>query len=80
MDATATAEQELNLMLDEGVNAAIEEQDDATFVLRIRLEDASCADCLVPDDTLLAITRDALERGGATVNSLTVEHAGIQGG
>lgn len=75
MDATASAEQELNLMLDEGVNATIEEGAAEAFVLRIRLDDASCADCLVPDDTLLAITRDALERGGATVGSLTVEHA-----
>ena len=79
MDATTSAEQQLNLMLDEGVHAAIEERAGDAFVLRIRLEDASCADCLVPDDTLIAITRDALEQGGATVDSLTVEHAGVQG-
>ncbi len=76
MNATNAAGQELNLMLDEGVYASIDEQDAGAFVLRIRLEDASCADCLVPDDTLVAITRDALERGGATVGSLTVEHVG----
>lgn len=77
MEATETAAQELNLMLDEGVHASIEEQADDAFVLRIRLDDASCEDCLVPDDTLTAIARDALERGGATVSSLTVEHAGV---
>jgi hypothetical protein len=80
MNPTASAERELNLMLDEGVHAAIEEQTGEAFVLRIRLDDASCADCLVPDDTLIAITRDALERGGAKVNSLTVEHAGVEAG
>jgi hypothetical protein len=79
MDATSSAEQELNLMLDEGVHAAVEERAAQAFVLRIRLDDASCADCLVPDETLLAITRDALERGGATVSELTVEHAGVAG-
>jgi hypothetical protein len=80
MDPTSSAEQELNLMLDDGVHAAIEEQAADAFVLRIRLDDASCADCLVPDDTLLAITRDALERSGASVGSLTVEHAGVEAG
>jgi hypothetical protein len=79
MDATTSAEEQLNVMLDEGVHAAIEERTDDAYVLRIRLDDASCEDCLVPDETLIAITRDALERGGATVRSLTVEHAGVQG-
>lgn len=78
MDATESAEQQLNLMLDEGVHAAIEEQASQAFILRIRLDDTSCADCLVPDNTLVAITRDALEQGGVTVSSVTVEHAGVQ--
>ena len=77
MNVVTAVEQELNLMLDDGVNAALREEQ-GSHVLEIRLDDVSCVDCLVPDETLTAITRDALERNGAAVEDLRIEHLGIQ--
>lgn len=75
MAAVDDAARELNAMLDEGVNVELQERDDREFLLRVVLDDASCADCLVPDGTLALIATDALERRGVAVSAVTIEHA-----
>lgn len=75
MAATAEALDELNAMLDDGVRVEVTDDVDGDFRLRVVLEDASCADCLVPDETLGAIATDALTRRGVTVRSVVIEHA-----
>lgn len=75
MGATDEAVQELNAMLDEGVHVEFADAEGGEFLLRVVLDDAGCADCLVPDETLQAIAKDALERRGVTVSTLAIEHA-----
>ena len=65
MAATDEALVELNAMMDEGIRLELDEQTAGTYRLVVHLEDASCADCLVPDATLQAIAVDALQRRGA---------------
>jgi hypothetical protein len=72
MTAQQQAAQELNAMLDEGVTVDLVDVDGGTYELRLVLDDAACADCLVPDPTLIAIATDALERHGETVRSMSV--------
>lgn len=77
MAATDEAVQELNTMLDEGVHVELAEAGGSDFLLRVVLDDAGCEDCLVPDETLRAIARDALERRGVSVGELQIEHAPV---
>lgn len=72
MNAQLEAEQELNAMLDEGVTVDLVDVDSGTYELRLVLDAAACADCLVPDPTLVAIATDALERRGESVRSMSV--------
>lgn len=75
MSTTDEAVAELNAMLDEGVNLEVIGEDAGAFTFRVVLDDAGCADCLVPDDTLRMIAQDALTRRGATVRSIAIQHA-----
>lgn len=75
MAAVDEATQELNTMLDDGVNVELSERVPREFLVRVVLDDASCADCLVPDTTLSMIATDALERRGVAVSAVTIEHA-----
>lgn len=68
----AEAADELTAMLDEGVSVEIADVDPGVYELRLSFDDAACADCLVPEPTLIAIATDALERRGASVSSMTV--------
>ena len=70
--ARAEAEQELTAMLDEGVSVEIADVQTGVYELRLSFDDAACADCLVPEPTLIAIATDALERRGAPVSAMTV--------
>lgn len=72
MTVQREAEQELNAMLDEGVTVELVDVDGGMYELRLVLDDAACADCLVPDPTLISIATDALERRGETVRSMSV--------
>ena len=72
MSAKTEAEQELNGMLDEGVTVQLVGAEDGVYELRLAMDDAACAECLVPDPTLVAIATDALERRGVTVSSMSV--------
>ena len=72
MSAEREAEQELNAMLDEGVTVDIVDLESGTYELRLVMDGSACADCLVPDPTLIAIATDALQRRGATVSSMSV--------
>jgi hypothetical protein len=72
MSTQAEAEQELNAMLDEGVSVRLVDLDEGIYELRLAMEDAACADCLVPDPTLIAIATDALQRRGTPVSSISV--------
>lgn len=72
MTAQREAEQELNAMLDQGVTVDLVDVDSGTYELRLVLDQSACADCLVPDPTLISIATDALERRGATVRSMSV--------
>lgn len=72
MTAQREAEQELNQMLDEGVTVNLVDVDSGTYELRLVLDEAACADCLVPDPTLIAIATDALQRRGEAVSSMSV--------
>jgi hypothetical protein len=76
-DATLTAarseaEAELTGMLDDGVSVELAAVDPGVYELRLAFDDAACADCLVPEPTLIAIATDALERRGASVSAMTV--------
>jgi hypothetical protein len=72
MSARTEAEQELNGMLDEGVTVQVVGAEDGVYELRLAMDDAACAECLVPDPTLVAIATDALERRGVAVSSMSV--------
>jgi len=72
MSAKTEAEQELNGMLDEGVTVQLVGAEDGVYELRLAMDAAACAECLVPDPTLVAIATDALERRGVTVSSMSV--------
>lgn len=72
MTAHREAEQELNAMLDEGVTVELVDLDSGTYELRLLLDESACADCLVPDPTLVSIATDALQRRGETVRSMSV--------
>jgi hypothetical protein len=72
MSAKTEAEQELNQMLDEGVTVELVDVDPGVFELRLSMDDAACADCLVPDPTLVSIATDALQRRGESVSAMTV--------
>jgi len=72
MSAEREAEQELNAMLDEGVTVDIVDLERGAYELRLVLDESACADCLVPDPTLISIATDALQRRGATVSSMAV--------
>ena len=76
MSAATEAAQELNAMLDEGVSIALVDTADHVYELQLRFEDAACAECLVPDPTLVAIATDALERRGVPVEAMTVVRPG----
>lgn len=77
MNPTDEAVEELNTMLDEGVTVTLSDVQDGAFLLRVVLDDAGCADCLVPDDTLRMIATDALQRRGVEVTTLSIEHAPV---
>lgn len=77
MKPTEEAVDELNTMLDEGVTVEITDEEAGAYRLRVVLDDADCADCLVPDDTLRMIAADALRRRGVEVSSLDIEHAPV---
>jgi len=70
------AEAELSAMLDEGVTVRLDDGADGAYTLRLQVDEAACAECLVPDETLAAIAADALQRRGADVASVSVQHAG----
>lgn len=70
--AKAEAEQELTAMLDDGVSVEIASMETGVYELRLAFADSACADCLVPESTLVAIATDALERRGAPVATMTV--------
>ncbi|SDN56495.1 hypothetical protein [Geodermatophilus sp. DSM 45219] len=72
MSAQAEAEQELNAMLDEGVTAQLVDVDAGVYELRLAMDESACADCLVPDPTLVSIATDALQRRGVPVASMSV--------
>ena len=72
MTAQREAEQELNAMLDEGVTVNLVDVDRGAYELRLVMDESACADCLVPDPTLIAIATDALQRRGETVSSMSV--------
>ncbi|TFV64751.1 hypothetical protein E4P41_00480 [Geodermatophilus sp. DF01-2] len=77
-DATATAArteaaEELTAMLDDGVSVEIADVEAGVYELRLSFADSACADCLVPEPTLIAIATDALERRGAPVTTMTVQ-------
>jgi hypothetical protein len=72
MTAQREAEQELDAMLDEGVTVQLVDVDSGTYELRLVLDASACADCLVPDPTLISIATDALARRGETVRSMSV--------
>jgi len=72
MSTQTEAEQELNEMLDEGVSVRLVDVDEGVYELRLAMDDAACADCLVPDVTLVAIATDALQRRGTPVSSMSV--------
>lgn len=72
MSAMTEAEQELNSMLGEGVTIRLVAVDDGVYELRLAIDDAGCAECLVPDPMLASIATDALQRGGAPVSSVSV--------
>jgi hypothetical protein len=72
MTARQEAEQELNAMLDEGVTVDLVDVAGGAYELRLVLDESACADCLVPDPTLISIATDALQRRGATVSSMSV--------
>jgi hypothetical protein len=72
MSTTTEAEQELSTMLDEGVTVALVDLGAGTYELRLAVDEAVCAECLVPDPTLVSIATDALERRGAPVSSMSV--------
>jgi hypothetical protein len=72
MTAQREAEQELDAMLDEGVTVQLVDVDSGTYELRLVLDQSACADCLVPDPTLISIATDALTRRGETVRSMSV--------
>jgi hypothetical protein len=72
MTAHREAEQELDAMLDEGVTVELVDLDSGTYELRLLLDESACADCLVPDPTLVSIATEALQRRGETVRSMSV--------
>ncbi len=72
MSAEREAEQELNAMLDEGVTVDIVDLERGAYELRLVMDASACADCLVPDPTLISIATDALQRRGTTVSSMSV--------
>lgn len=72
MTAQREAEQELNEMLDEGVTVDLVDLDSGVYELRLVMDESACADCLVPDPTLIAIATEALQRRGGAVTSMTV--------
>jgi hypothetical protein len=74
MSAGTEAEKELNGMLDDGVTVRLVDVEDGVYELRLAMEDAACADCLVPDSTLVSIATDALQRRGVSVSSMSVLH------
>lgn len=76
MSSTDDAIGELNAMLDDGVRLEVVDDAGGDFVLRVVLDDAGCADCLVPDETLRSIAADALRRRGTAVSSVAIEHSG----
>ena len=79
-DTTTTARteaaEELTAMLDEGVSVEIADVDAGVYELRLSFADSACADCLVPEPTLVAIATDAHERRGAPVTTVTVVRPG----
>ena len=78
MTPTDHAVEELNTMLDEGVTVELSDAETAgEYRLRVVLDDAGCADCLVPDDTLRMIAIDTLQRRGVQVTALVIEHAPV---
>lgn len=74
-EALATAAAELTEMMDEGINLDVQPTSERRFRLRVTVDDAACAECLVPDDTLGAIASDTLRRHGIDVLEVAVEHA-----
>lgn len=72
MTAQREAEQELSAMLDDGVTVEIVDLDSGAYELRLVMDESACADCLVPDPTLISIATDALQRRGETVSSMSV--------
>ena len=47
--------------------------DEGTVHLRLVLEDASCADCVLPKPLLTDVVRDALVKRGADVTSVDID-------
>ena len=72
MSARTEADQELGTMLDEGVTVELVELEDGIYQLRLAVDEAVCAECLVPDPTLVSIATDAIQRRGAPVSSMSV--------
>ncbi|WNV74175.1 hypothetical protein [Geodermatophilus sp. DSM 44513] len=72
MSAATEAEQELSTMLDEGVTVRLVDTGDGVYQLHLAVDEAVCADCLVPDPTLVAIATDALARRGVPVAAMSV--------
>ena len=46
---------------------------DGTVRLRLVLEDASCADCVLPAPLLADVVRDALTKRGAAVTNVEID-------
>lgn len=67
--------EELTVMLDVGVTVSLDDSGDGAFVLSLYIDQAACADCLVPDEVLAGIAKDALQRGGAPATSVAVIRA-----
>lgn len=69
------AVRELEAMLDDGVVLELEHETGDDYVLRVSVREG-CEDCLVPDDVMGQILRDALERRGVATGRVSVVHDG----
>lgn len=76
MSPESAAEAELDLLLGEGVTATVVSCGPDLFQLTIAVADQACAECLVPDETLAALSADALQRNGAAACEVIVRHEG----
>lgn len=73
MDAgVRAAQEELTAMLDDGLEAALEEESPGRFRLTITADETACVECLVPDNVLEVITLDKLHRRDVAAEAVSV--------